>query len=153
VNDPLLVRRLERIGDVDADLEELPRFERSDVDTVLQGHPLEQLHHDEGLPLVLSDVVNRADVGVVEGGGGLRLSSEALYSGRVAEDPIREKLQRDGSVQPGVLGLVDHTHPPAAELLDDPVVGDGLADHVQRPPFMDGCGFPGRVFPHRGGAT
>jgi len=30
-----------------------------------------------------------------------------------------------------VLGLVDDTHPPAAQLLDDAVVRDGLADHAQ----------------------
>jgi len=33
-------------------------------------------------------------------------------------------------VQGYVLGLVDHTHPAAAELLDDPVVRNGLADHA-----------------------
>ena len=30
----------------------------------------------------------------------------------------------------GILGLVDHTHPTLAELLEDPVVGDRLAYHV-----------------------
>ena len=34
-------------------------------------------------------------------------------------------------MQPRVLGLVDHTHPAAAELLNDAVVRDGLADHAQ----------------------
>ena len=28
-----------------------------------------------------------------------------------------------------VLGFVDHTHPSAAEFLDDAVVRDGLTDH------------------------
>ena len=28
-----------------------------------------------------------------------------------------------------ILGLVDDTHPASAELLDDAVVGDGLAEH------------------------
>jgi len=35
-------------------------------------------------------------------------------------------------VQPSVLGLVDDTHPSTAELLDDAVVRDGLADHRRR---------------------
>ena len=30
-----------------------------------------------------------------------------------------------------VLGLIDHTHAAAAELLDDAVVRDGLADHLR----------------------
>ena len=37
--------------------------------------------------------------------------------------------QRHTSAEAGVLGLVDDAHAPAAELLEDPVVGDGLADH------------------------
>ena len=32
-------------------------------------------------------------------------------------------------MQPRVLGFVDHTHPAAAQLLDDAVVRDGLANH------------------------
>ena len=32
----------------------------------------------------------------------------------------------------GVLGLVDNAHPTAAQLLDDAVVRDGLADQFER---------------------
>jgi hypothetical protein len=32
-------------------------------------------------------------------------------------------------MKPGVFSFVDHTHPAAAEFLDDAVVRDGLADH------------------------
>jgi len=38
-----------------------------------------------------------------------------------------------------VLGLVRHTHP-AAQLLDDEVVRDGLADHGVISPAAAGCG-------------
>ena len=34
-------------------------------------------------------------------------------------------------MQSYVLGLIDHTHAAAAELLDDAVVRDNLADHAQ----------------------
>ena len=33
-------------------------------------------------------------------------------------------------MQRSVLSLVHHTHPPTAQLLDDPVVRDGLADEL-----------------------
>ena len=35
----------------------------------------------------------------------------------------------DKSTQFDILGLIDDTHPTAAQLLDNSVVGDGLADH------------------------
>ena len=42
----------------------------------------------------------------------------------------RQELQGDKSVQGYVFSLVDHTHPPATQLLDDAVVRNGLADEL-----------------------
>ena len=41
---------------------------------------------------------------------------------------VREEFQRHVAAQAGVFGFVDNTHAAAAQLLDDAVVGDGLAD-------------------------
>ena len=43
-------------------------------------------------------------------------------------------------MQAGVLGLVDDTHAATAQLLDDAVVRDGLADHVSRKVEWAGAG-------------
>ena len=37
---------------------------------------------------------------------------------------IGQELQRDEAMQAGVLGLVDHTHPTAADFADDTVMRD-----------------------------
>src|SRR6185437_12889387 len=98
-------------------------------DEVLQRNPIQELHYDEGLVLILPDVVNGADVGVIQSRRGLRL---ALKSGQglwVAEHLIGQELEGNKTVQAGVLRLVDHTHTPAANLLDDLVMGDFLANH------------------------
>ena len=42
---------------------------------------------------------------------------------------LRQELQRNEAAQLGVLGLIDHTHAAATELLNDAIVRDGLADH------------------------
>ena len=42
---------------------------------------------------------------------------------------LGQKLQRDETVEPSVLGFVDHAHTAAAELVDDAVVRNGSADH------------------------
>ena len=84
-----------------------------------------------GWPSCLPDLVDRADIGMVESGGGVRLALETGQSLGVLGDVIGKKLQGDKAVQGYVLGLVDHTHPAAAQLLDDAVVRDGLADHLR----------------------
>ena len=40
-----------------------------------------------------------------------------------------QKLQRHQPAELGVLGLVDDTHAPATQLLDDAVMGNRLAEH------------------------
>ena len=42
---------------------------------------------------------------------------------------IRQELEGDKAAEFDVFGLVDDSHPATAELLDDAVVRDGLADH------------------------
>src|SRR6202035_2226958 len=92
--------------------------------------PLEKLHRDESISIVLVDLVNGADVGMVQGRSGLRLPLEAAERLRVFCDIIGKELQRHKAFQLGVLGLVDDTHPTSAEFLDNPVVGNGLAEHA-----------------------
>jgi hypothetical protein len=65
---------------------------------------------------------------MVQGRGGLRFALKAGQRLRVSGDFIGQELEGNKSVQPGVLGLLDHTHPAAAELFDDAVVRDGLTD-------------------------
>jgi hypothetical protein len=35
---------------------------------------------------------------------------------------LRKKLKRDETMQPGVLGLIDHPHPATAELFNDAIM-------------------------------
>ena len=44
---------------------------------------------------------------------------------------LGQKFQGDKAAEPHILGLVDDTHPATAQLLNDAVVRDGLADHAQ----------------------
>ena len=60
-----------------------------------------------------------------------RFTAEAFQGLRIFRHVLRQELQRDKAAKFDVLGLVDHTHPAAAELLDDAVVRDGLADHLR----------------------
>jgi hypothetical protein len=66
----------------------------------------------------------------VESGFGLIAALEASQRLRILGNLVRQELQGDKTVQLYVLGFVDDTHSTAAELLDDAIVRDGLADHV-----------------------
>ena len=80
---------------------------------------------------MLADFVDRANIGMVEGGRRARLPSKALQSLWVFCYVFGQKLQCDKSTKLCVLSLVNDAHPAAAQLLDDAVVRDGLADHAQ----------------------
>ena len=62
----------------------------------------------------------------------LRFALETGESLGIAGHFVRQKLERDKTVQASIFGFVNHTHATAAELLDDAVVRDGLADHGDR---------------------
>ena len=99
-------------------------------DAMLQRHAVQKLHGDEGLAVLLADVVDGADVGMIQRGSGPGFAAEAVQGLRVAGDLVGQELEGDEAMQPRVLGLVDHTHTAAAELFHDAVVRDGLVDHV-----------------------
>ena len=60
---------------------------------------------------------------------GARLAPKAFERLRIAGHVVGQELQSHEAAKLGVLGLVDDAHTAAAELLDDAVVGNGLADH------------------------
>jgi hypothetical protein len=99
---------------------------------MLQGRAFKELHHDVGAAILFADVVDRANVGMVERRGRLRFSLETAQRLGIAGDVIGKKLQCDETVKASVLGLVDNAHAASAQLFDDAVVGDGLADHWKR---------------------
>jgi hypothetical protein len=80
------------------------------------------------MAVLLPDLVDSADIGMVEGGGGLGLALEPAQGLRISSNFVGQELQGDKPVQGYVFGLVDHTHPATTELLDNAVVRDGLAD-------------------------
>jgi hypothetical protein len=126
VDDSLSVRSIQGIRDFAAQLQHLLRRYRFAGNPFLQRLPVKALHRDKRLSVVLADFINRANVGMVQGGSGLRLAVEAPQSLRVRSELVRQELQGHKTVKPGVLGLVHHTHPAAAKFFDNAVVRDCL---------------------------
>src|SRR5208283_1550241 len=129
VNDSLGVGGVERVGNFDAEREQSFNFQWMPRYAVFQRCPIQKLHGDECLSALLSNVINRADVGMVQSGCGLSFALKAGERLRVAGNVFRQELKGDKAMQACVLGLVDDTHSTAAQFLDDAVVGDGLTNH------------------------
>ena len=128
MNDPLAVRRLERVGNVDPDFQQRIERNRLAVDAMLQRHALQQFHGDEGHARVLVNVVNRADARMIQCGGCLRLSLKSFKRRLIGRSVLRKEFQRNLASELRVLRAVDHTHPAAAELFYDTVMRDSAAD-------------------------
>ena len=129
VNDPLAMSRVERIRDLDCQRKQQFQVQRPTGNAVLQRHAIEKFHGDEGWPLSspMSWMVQM--FGWFERRGGLRLALEAAERLLIPGHVIGKELQSDETAEASVFGLVNDAHPAAAQLLDDAVMRNGLADH------------------------
>src|ERR1700730_14730526 len=80
------------------------------------------------MTVLVPDLIDRADIGMVESRSSLSFSLETSQGLGVSGDLVRQELQGHKTMESGVLSLVDDTHATAAQLLDDAVMRDGLAD-------------------------
>ena len=67
-------------------------------DPLPQGLPFQQLHGNERLTLVLTNVVNCADIGMIERTRGTRLALEALLGLTILLERLGQKLQGNESL-------------------------------------------------------
>jgi len=132
MHDALGVCGVEAVGDFGGQREQLFGFDGLTGDAMLQGEAVEKFHGDEGLAVLFADVVDSADVVVIERGSGLRFTLKPSEGLRVARDVLRQKFQRDEAAQARVFGFVNDAHASAAEFFDDAIVRNGLADQRGR---------------------
>ena len=129
VDNPARVRRVERLGQLHSNRQGLGEREGPPRDSCGKRLPLDQLHRDEMPAIGLADVVNRADIRMVQGGGGPGFATEPLR-GVGIDRPVRwQELERHWPSEPRVLPAIHHAHTPAAERGKNPIMRDRLADH------------------------
>ena len=95
MNDALGMARGQRVGHLDADVEDLFQIHRLAAHAVLQAHALQLLHHDEGMAVDVFDVVDGADAGMVQLRGGARFPEKAVQRLAVVHHLVGNKLQGD----------------------------------------------------------
>jgi len=105
VEDALCMRGIERVGDLNAQVEQVFGRQRPRGNAMSQRLALEQLHDDIGLALVFADVVERADVRMVQCGRRARLAAEPIERVTIFRVLVRQELQRDVPAEANVFGL------------------------------------------------
>jgi hypothetical protein len=121
--------RVQRLRDLNRQRQERFHLHRPARDLVIQGFSIQEFHCDKALVAVPANLVNSADVWMVQGRGSPRFPAETLQSLRVLRDLQRQKLQRNETTELGIFSLIDNSHPATAKFLDDAVMGYGLPDH------------------------
>ncbi len=81
---------------------------------MLQRLAIQKFHGDERAPILLADVVNRANVGMIQGRSRPCFAPETFQRLLIARKCFRQEFQRDESPKPAVFRLVDDAHAPAA---------------------------------------
>ncbi len=102
------------------------------LDAVFQCHPVQKLHSDEHLAILFADVMNGANVRVIQCRCGLGFALKTGECLRFRGNFVRQEFEGDDAMQPRILGLVHDTHPTTAQLLDDATVRESLADQFER---------------------
>src|SRR5580693_1359281 len=94
---------------------------------------MEVLHCDESSPVEFTNVVSGANIWVAQRAGGARFTPESFSGRGIVHKFGRQEFERNGAAQPYVLGAINHSHPSSAQLLDNAIVGEGLADEDRVP--------------------
>ena len=136
VHDAFRVRRTKRIDHLDGQLDKGVEWKRltpgSFSDQLLERPTLQQLHGNERIALVPANLVDDADIGVVQRGGGTCLTLEPLDSQTISRHFTRKQLDCNGATERRVLGQVHHPHAAFTKLFDNPVMRNGCANHRAR---------------------
>src|SRR5215472_4634896 len=101
---------IERISNLNSERQGVFHLQRPPRDAVLQRHAVEKLHNHEGASSFLADVVNGADVGMVQSGSSFSLSPKAAQCLHITSHIVRQEFERHKAVQPRVLGLINDAH-------------------------------------------
>ena len=122
------------IGDLNAPNRHLLGGQRSSCQLGIEGVPLEELHHEIGLAVLLSHVVERADVRMIERRGGARFLEESLLRLDISRRGIRQELHRHLPAQPGIASTIDLAHASRSERGEDFVGSEAEAGGEVSPP-------------------
>ena len=133
VDDALFVRVIQGRSDLSQDVEDLLRgegavFAHAAVDFFPQVVPFDELHHQVMAALKRAKVVYLDDVGVTQGGDGLRFSLEAAVQLLITLQCPPQEFDRHHAAQCRVVAFVNFRHSTLADFRQNFVRPDSTTD-------------------------
>src|SRR5580698_9241933 len=123
--------RCQGIGCLNTQIEKCGGRDWALADSFFQVLPFQQLHNDRWPSILFLHFINGADAWMVQRGGSLGLALKPLEGFWVARQRNRKKFQSNTSPQANIFRFENHPHAATAQILDNAVVRDGLADDWQ----------------------
>src|SRR5471032_2285811 len=117
MHDALAVRGIEGIGHGECDVNEDRDLHRAASEPLLERLAFEQLHRDERW--IGADIVDGADIRVVERGGRPRFPLETIKRLRRRGDSVRQNFDGHHPLETRVRGPIHFAHPAGTERADD----------------------------------
>jgi len=115
MNDALLVRGFECVGDLLGDREGFVEWNRATRNTLRQVVALDQFHHERGDALALFESVDGGDIRMIQRGEDPGFASESRQSLRIARERLRQDLDRHITIELPVPRPIDLAHTAAPE--------------------------------------
>src|SRR6476469_7195978 len=103
MNNAFFMGGFQRIGYLNAEFRQPFGWNRSLFRNVLESAPLQKLHSDEGMALILIDSIDGADMRVIKCRSSLRLALEARERAGITCHVIGEKLQGGTATKTNIL--------------------------------------------------
>ena len=128
VDDAFRVSSVKTLGNLDGQRQNQLGFHWPPGNSMLERLPIQKLHRNEWLALVLANFVDRANVRMIQGGRRLGFALKATEGLRVFGYIVGQEFESRKAAEFQVLGFVNDAHPTAAEFFHDAVVRDRSAD-------------------------
>jgi len=93
VNDALGMSGVQRIGNFNRNRQDCFGIDRSSRDEMLQSYAVEEFHGKERLAILLTNIVNSANVGMIQGRRSLRFALEAGHRLGISRHVFGQELE------------------------------------------------------------
>ena len=100
---------------LNADVEDLAKCQRSALETLAHGFAFDEFRHQESRGIVIADLVDRQDVGMIERRCGTSLVKKTAKAFRIDAELAAQDFERHRPPKRGIERLVDFAHAAAAQ--------------------------------------